>query len=289
MISGRTKLVGIFGDPIVESLSPAMHNAAFAAASLDWSYLPFRVRTSNLPAAVAALRVLDIAGVNVTMPHKAAVLPHLDFVDPAAEMITSVNTIVNRDGRLEGYSTDGAGFRKALEDAGVDISGRRVVIAGAGGAARAVAASLAAAKISSLDVVARRSEAINRLRDIIRSIDPSVRFNGYSLNDTGLSEIVSHADIVINATPLGKTALEGLTYLVNGLGPDTTAADLSTVPPLSAFLVAAQERGCTVINGRSMLVHQGSLSFEIWTGQAAPLDVMRRALGLPADGAGEEQ
>ncbi len=287
MISGHTKLVGIFGDPITESLSPAMHNAAFAAAGLDWAYIPFRVPRSQLTAAVAALRALDISGVNVTMPHKASVLPLLDFVDPTAEVIASVNTIVNKDGRLEGYSTDGAGFRKALEDAGVPVEGRRVLIAGSGGAARAVAAALAIAEISSLDVLARRPEAIHRLGDIVKSLNPSIEFTGHSLNDAGISEIASHADIVINATPLGKTSLEGLTYLVNGLGPDATAADLSTVPPLSAFLVAAQGRGCTVINGRSMLVHQGSLSYEIWTGQVAPLDVMRRAVDLAADEAGE--
>jgi len=279
MISTDTRIVGIFGDPANGSLSPAMHNAAFAHLGLDWAYLPFNIDAEHLPAAVKAIRIFSWRGVNVTMPHKAAVIPHLDKIDERAARINSVNTIVNDGGCLTGHSTDGEGFLRALLDNDTDVNGANVRLIGTGGAARAVADAIAKAGASSITVFGRNETAGLKVCAISNAaagkhICEFKRISDRSNKDT------PDADIFVNATPLGKQELDDdLTFLVNELKPTAVAVDLSTVPPLSAFLVAAQLRGCKTANGLGMLVHQGSISFEMWTGRPAPLDVMRKAVG----------
>lgn len=261
MIQGSTTIAGIFGNPIHRSLSPAMHNAAFAAQKLDWVYVPFDVRIEDVEAAVTALRALSIKGVNITMPLKSAVIPFLDEVRSPAAEIESVNTILNDNGRLIGFSTDGHGFIRSLADRGVEPGGKDVVLVGAGGAARAVKHALEEASASRVTIVNRTN------------IEGAIAFG------SAATEAVGSADIIVNATPLGGSTLDDLHFLVDGLKAGQIVYDLSTVPPLSALLVAARSRGCTVINGLGMLVHQGALSYKLWTGMTPPLDVMRKAVG----------
>ena len=163
VINGSTKIYGIIGDPVAHSLSPLMQNRAFAACGLDCCYVPFRVDAAGLPAAVAAVRALGLGGVNVTIPHKERVVAYLDEVDRSAAMIGAVNTIVNRDGRLIGYNTDGAGWLASLHEGGFDPGGRRVVLLGAGGAARAVSSVMVQSGIRSLaifDVIGSKAEKL---------------------------------------------------------------------------------------------------------------------------------
>jgi shikimate dehydrogenase len=274
--TGTTKLVRIIGDPVAGSLSPKMHNAAFAHDGLDWTYEAWQVSPGELAAAMKTVRKLGVAGLNVTMPHKGAVIQFLDEVNEDALAAESVNTIVNTQGKLKGYSTDGEGFLLALGDAGYKPSGRGVLIAGAGGAARAIAGTLARNNAGPVYVICRNQANGRRLANIVRSAggDSAV----YDINED-IADNISKVDLIINATPLGKYTVEDIKFLADGLQPEQFVADLSTVPPLSAFLVAAQERGCNVTGGLGMLVRQGSLSYKIWTGHDAPLDVMRRAVG----------
>lgn len=286
MITGTTKLVGIIGDPVDGSLSPVMHNAAFDSLEMDWAYFAFRVPAGMAEAAITAVRTIGIAGLNVTMPLKAEVIPYLDYIDPTAALIRSVNTIVNKNDRLEGYSTDGEGFIGSLNDDGIDIMRKNVLLIGAGGAARSITASIAKAGASDISVICRNDSAGAEIARIAQVVSSRITSNCFAFDELKKEDLAA-ADLIVNATPLGKQNLEGLTLLVDGLNPNTAVADLSTVPRLSAFLVAAQERGCPVISGLGMLVHQGSLSFKLWTGVDAPLDVMRNAVGLPAGKAGE--
>ncbi len=276
VITGTTRIVGIIGDPVAGSLSPQMHNAAFSHDGLDWVYAAWRVSRDDLAEAIAAVRALGIAGLNVTMPHKGPVLQYLDSVDEEAAAIESVNTIVNSNGKLKGYTTDGEGFRLALKDAGYDPAGKTAMIIGAGGAARAVARKLAQSEVAAVDVACRNQDSGRKLAKIVKSAGADS--TPYDIGKEA-SAPLKQADLIINATPLGKYSLEDIQFLADGLRPEQFVADLGTVPPLSAFLTAAQERGCKVMGGLGMLVRQGSLSYKLWTGKDAPLEVMRRAVG----------
>lgn len=286
MMTGTTKLVGIIGDPVDGSLSPVMQNAAFESLGMDWAYFAFRIPAGMEAAAMEAVRTIDMAGLNVTMPLKPKVIPYLDFVDPLALLIQSVNTIVNNNGSLEGYSTDGEGFVRSLGDSGFTLKDKRVLMIGAGGAARSVTAAIAKAGAADISVICRDVAAGTGIANIIQTVSPLITSTRFGF-DEFTNENLAAADLIVNATPLGKHNLEGLTHLVDGLQSRTAIADLSTVPRLSALLVAAQERGCAVIGGRGMLVHQGSLSFKLWTGKDAPLEIMKKAVGLPTIEAGE--
>jgi shikimate dehydrogenase len=276
VVTGTSKTVGIIGDPVTESLSPRLQNAAFSFAGLDLSYTAWQVSGEDLAEAILAVRACGIAGLNVTMPHKAAVIKYLDYVDKEARLIDSVNTIVNSNGKLKGYSTDGEGFRLALTDAGYDPAGRIILIIGAGGAARAIARALGLGRAKQINVACRNLASGQRLAEIVKSTGV-----GSTLFDLirDASGALKDSDLIINATPLGKYSIDDLKFLTDGLRPEQFVADLSTVPPLSAFLAAAQERGCIVMGGLGMLVRQGSLSYKLWTGLEAPVDVMRRAVG----------
>lgn len=276
MIVGTTKIVGIIGDPVSGSLSPQMHNAAFSHAGLDWVYVAWRVSNNDLDGAIAAVRALGMVGLNVTMPHKGSVIRYLDGVDEEALAIDSVNTIVNSNGKLKGYSTDGEGFGLALSDAGFSPVGKNVMIIGAGGAARAIARMLALGKAKQINAACRSQESGRKLAGIVRSAGADSKSFDISQNAMGA---LKRSDLIINATPLGKYSIEDIKFLADELNPGQFVTDLSTVPPLSAFLVAAQERGCNVMGGLGMLVRQGSLSYKLWTGLDAPLDVLRRAVG----------
>jgi shikimate dehydrogenase len=276
VVTGTSKTVGIIGDPVAESLSPRMQNAAFSYAGLDLLYTAWQVPREDLAEAIQAIRACGIVGLNVTMPHKAEVIKYLDFVDNEAQVVDSVNTIVNSNGKLKGYTTDGEGFRLALKDAGYDQSGRSALIIGAGGAARAIGRALGRGRAKQINVACRNLESGQRLVEIIEATGADS-----ALFDIGkdLSDVLSESEMVINATPLGKYSIDDIKFLTDGFKPEQFVADLSTVPPLSAFLAAAQERGCTVMGGLGMLVRQGSLSYKLWTGLDAPIDVMRLAVG----------
>ena len=265
MLTGTTALVGLLRHPLRDSLSPRMQNAAFAAAGLDWAYVALGVEPEALEEAVAGLVALGFRGANVTIPHKVAVLSYCDELDAVAERAGSVNTLVIRDGRVLGSSTDG----QAVTDS-VAAEGARVLVLGAGGAAQAVTTALMDAGCASLRVASRSPERAQALALRLRNLFP-----GRSVGaDEAWPPAAGGADLVLNATPVRDALLVELA----GVGQ---VVDLAYRPEGgdTALIAAARTAGCeTVVDGLDVLVGQGALSFERWTGAAAPVDVMRASV-----------
>ncbi len=273
-----TRVYGVLGWPVAHSRSPAMLNAAFAAAGVDASYVRFPVAPDALADAVRGLRALGIAGANVTVPHKTSVLPLLDSVDDAARAIGAVNTVVRgEDGRLHGLNTDASGLVRALVEAGARLEGARALVLGAGGAARAAIYGLAGAG-AEVTVAARRQEAARALWHDALSLS----------DDTGLRTALTRADVVVHATSatlLGDDDRATRLFLaqlpLEALRPGTLITDLVYTPRDTALLRAARAHGARTLDGTAMLLHQGALAFERWTGLPAPLEAMRAALDAP--------
>jgi shikimate dehydrogenase len=267
-IGGRTSVVGIIGRPVEQSLSPAIHNAAFEAAGLDWVYLAFPVAAdASVGDAVAGIRALGLRGVNVTMPLKQEVLPYLDSVAEEARRIGAVNTVVREGARLVGANTDGPGFLRFLErDAGFRSAGRRVLLLGAGGSARALAVALAD-EDSRLMISARRAEPIEEMLALV----PGSETVGWS--DDEIARAIDKADLVVNATP----ARQELPLTHAKFGDRHVVVDLIYPPPPTPLVERARVGGASAYSGLGMLLHQAALSFEMWTGVPAPLDVMSAA------------
>jgi shikimate dehydrogenase len=266
VITATTRVAAVIGSPVRHSLSPAIHNAAFAAAGLDWVFTAFEVVPGAAPAAMAAMRALGIGGLAVTMPHKDDVAQAADVVSPAARALGAANTIVLQpDGRLAAHSTDGEGFVWSLRDAGVDPAGRDVVVLGAGGAARAVIDALARARAGSITVV-------NRSRD---RADVAAALAG-DRGRVGEPADVARADLIVNATSIGMGSTE-LPLDAALLSGHHVVADLVYHPLETALLHVAREAGAVAIDGLGMLVHQAALQQELWTGHRPDVVVMRAA------------
>lgn len=278
-ISGRTKLVGIIGEPLEHSLSPTIHNAAFDYLGLDWCYVPLRVRESQVVQALEGLRALDFIGFNVTMPLKTSVMPFLDEVAMFAESVGAVNTVYVEGEKLIGYNTDGRGFLNALtEELGFDVRDRRVFIAGAGGAARSVSVSLALGGARSITVFNRTEKRAEDMKDTIHRSVPDVPVEVVTPGDE-YGRLVERADVLINAVPRGRLMGEhGLAFSMDAVSRGQVVCDLNYSTELSDLLREAESRGARVMDGRGMLLYQAAAAFEIWTGLEAPVEVMRRAL-----------
>ncbi|GAB4389699.1 MAG: shikimate dehydrogenase [Thermodesulfovibrionales bacterium] len=267
-IGARTRVTALLGYPVEHSLSPAMHNAAFESLGLDYCYVAFPVRPDRLRDAVAAIRALPLAGANVTVPHKENVMPLLDEIDSEAAFIGAVNTVVNRGGRLLGYNTDGRGFMKGLEEAGVSVEGKNVLIVGAGGGSRAISYYISekASGLSLFDIdadkAARLAHDLGVIRTNVRRLDALSGLDAF--------------DVVINATPLGLKESDPLPFDAAALGPEQVAGDL--IYRETPLLRTAAGRGCRTFHGLGMLLWQGVLAFELWTGQSPPHELMRKVL-----------
>jgi len=267
-INGKTKITGIFGYPIEHTLSPAMHNAAFQALGLDYCYVPFLVHPDFLGQAVQSVRALHLAGVNVTIPHKEKIIPLLDHMNEEALFIGAVNTVVNNEGRLTGYNTDGRGFMESLAEKGISSEGKDVLIIGAGGSARAVGYYLCQ-KANSLSIQGRTREKAERLvQDLCR-----IKNNSYHIED--LSDL-GRFQIIINATPLGLREETPLPVNTVALREGQIVYDL--IYKETMLQKEASKLKCNVLNGLGMLLWQGALAFELWTGRKPDREIMRRAL-----------
>jgi shikimate dehydrogenase len=277
-IDCATRLVGIIGDPVTRSLSPVMHNAAFAALGLDFAYVPLPVPPDRVGEAVAGLRALGFRGANVTMPHKAAVVPFLDAVSSDARLIDAVNTIVVDEGHLTGHTTDGDGFSRALREVEPGgVGGWSVLLLGAGGAARAVALALARERVGSLTIADRTPAAAERLVERLHSHLHDVALRVVPLDQLAATDVDS-ASLIVNATPLGMAeSLKLPPVAVDTLRRGHVVFDLVYGKRPTNLLNEARLRGARTVDGLSMLVWQAAGSFELWTGRPAPLDVMRSA------------
>jgi shikimate dehydrogenase len=275
-ISGKTQLYAVIGDPIGHTLSPAIQNAAFEALNMDAVFVAFKVSPGNVGNAMQGLRGLGIRGLNVTMPHKTAVIPYLNEVDETAKYLSSVNTILNENRMLTGFSTDGTGAHRALEQSGAKLKGKKIVLLGAGGAARAIAYTLAR-EVKELIILNRTPKKISELAETLnRKFEKKITVA--QLTPENIQKSLKKADILVNATSVGmqqnpKQSLVKTAWLKSNL----TVMDIVYNPVETKLAKDAKAAGATVINGVEMLVHQGAASFEIWTGKPAPVKVMRQA------------
>jgi shikimate dehydrogenase len=276
-------LLGIIGNPVRSSLSPAMHQAALRRFGLDARYQAFEISPSQVRDVLRALSPLGFWGINVTIPYKESVLPLLDEVDPEAAAIGAVNTVVVREGRLIGHNTDAEGFRLALEVEGrTALAGARVLVVGAGGAARAVAYACLARGCGSL-LLANRSEP--RARSLARAMRSRFRGADIATVATGgrsWAARVAACGVVVNATPLGGRSGDPPPVPPEALGRGQTVMDIVYRPRRTPLLAAAAAAGARTVDGLQMLLHQGALAFALWTGREAPLAAMRRALSAAA-------
>ncbi len=277
-VSGKTKVCAVIGDPVEHSLSPIIHNAAFQHLNLDYVYVAFNVRASQLKDAILGVRGLGIYGLNVTMPHKISIIKYLDELDETAKRIGSVNTVLNKNGKLIGYTTDGVGAFNALRYAGSDPLGKKVVVLGAGGASRSICFTLAE-RVRELIILNRTLERAVSLANNIREVlGGKVNVRAASLVDENLRKELEDANILINATSVGMKPNDAYTPVKRDfLHRNLTVFDIVYNPLETRLLREAKLIGAKTIDGLSMLIHQGAVSFEIWTGVKAPIDVMREA------------
>jgi shikimate dehydrogenase len=278
IIDVKTRLCGLIGKPVEHSLSPAIHNAAFQHAGLNYIYLTFEVE--DIEGAMRGIRALtSIRGVSVTIPHKVAVLPYLDHIDPTARRIGAVNTIVAGEGVLTGYNTDASGALQALRAAGSLPEEGRVLLLGSGGAARAIAFGLCMeAKIFSLTILAVIDEEREALvRDLRAATGKQV--NGVQLNPDTLKRHIPDNDILIHCTPVGMSPRNGESCVPRHLlASPLVVMDIVYNPLETRLLAEARQAGCRIIPGVEMFLHQAIRQFELWTDRPAPADVMRAAL-----------
>ena len=280
-VKATTGIYGIFGHPVKHSLSPNMHNSAFNELGLDSVYVAFDIDPSNIEEATNSIRVMGIKGINITIPHKQTIIPHLDEVAPDAKLTGAVNTVKNEDGKLSGFNTDVGGFLRAIrEDLGFTPEGKTLFITGAGGAARAVLSAFCMNGGSVVYVSDIISEKAVELADQFKSNFADITFETISMEDkTLISEKFKQVDILVNASPAGMDDVASLDIPLSDLKNDAVVYDLVYKPANTKLLTDARELGHKASGGLSMLLYQGVESFEIWTGENAPVSIMRKALG----------
>jgi shikimate dehydrogenase len=284
-VTGSTTVAGIIGSPVRHSLSPVMHNAAFAALGLDWVYVPFPVAPERLAQGIAGLAALGVAGFNVTIPHKVAVMELLDRISPEAKLIGAVNVVALQDGVLAGYNTDGLGLLAALRrEFGFTPLGRSALVLGAGGAARAATAALGSAGAARVCVANRTLESARALVAGLAPLLPGSALESAPLERLSERSFLAEFDLIVNTTSVGMSGdcFPGLTLA--GLKPGLVVYDMVYAPPQTPLLLQARECGVPAANGIGMLVAQGEAAFAIWTGRDAPEGCMAAALaalGLP--------
>jgi len=277
-INGQTKFVGLIGYPVEHSLSPAMHNSAFAALNLNWCYVPLPVHPERLGEAVAGLRAMSFVGANVTVPNKEAVMSYLDEVTPEAQAIGAVNTIVMREGKSIGHNTDWQGFLTALSEGGFDPQGKRAVVLGAGGAARAVVYALAQAG-AQVTVLNRTPARAQTLVHDFSPLFPSISLRSLRLTLQTLEEQTADTHLLVNTTPVGMWPEVDKSLWPEELAfpSHLTVFDLVYNPRQTKLLRQGRAVGAKVIGGLGMLVYQGAAAVELWTGEKAPVETMYEA------------
>ena len=276
-ITGHTRLTALLGSPVAHSISPLLHNEAFQLLDLDYTYLCFEVTEETLPAAVDGLKACGIRGFNLTMPNKNKIVELLDELSPAARLIGAVNTVVNDDGHLTGYNTDGVGYMQAVKDAGYDITGKTITIMGAGGAATAICAQAALDGVEKIHIFARETsrfwDRTQKLAENINSTLPCKAVLHENKDTAALAQAISESALLLNATSVGMAPnTEGTIIEDTSLyHPDLIVSDVIYNPRETRFLKEAKEAGCRTFNGMYMLLYQGAEAFRLWTGKEMPV------------------
>lgn len=280
-VTGHTRVVGVIGDPIEHSRSPQMQNAAFAKAGLDYVYVPFHVRPNNLAQAIAGFKALNVVGINVTLPHKQAVIPYLTSISREAELIGAVNTLTFLEDGIHGDNTDAPGVLRALEEDG-NLSipvGENVVVLGAGGAARAIVVAFALAGVASITIANRTTEKAIALAEEMQE-KTGVSMHGMGLTDARVADAVRQSTLLVNTATASMDLTQPLLISVDWLQPNTIVYDIVYTPPVTPLMTAAAERGCQTLGGIGMLIHQGAIAFEKWTGVPPCTHTMQQALSI---------
>ena len=276
-ITGHTRLTALLGSPVAHSISPLMHNEAFQLLDLDYTYLCFEVNEETLPAAVDGLKACGIRGFNLTMPNKNKIVEILDELSPAARLIGAVNTVVNDDGHLNGYNTEGVGYMQEGKDVGYDIKGKSITIMGAGGAATAICAQAALDGVEKIHIFARETsrfwDRTQKLAENINSTLPCKAVLHENKNTAALAQAISESALLLNATSVGMAPnTEGTIIEDTSLyHPDLIVSDVIYNPRETRFLKEAREAGCRTFNGMYMLLYQGAEAFRLWTGKEMPV------------------
>ncbi|OJG51839.1 shikimate 5-dehydrogenase [Enterococcus hirae] len=283
MISGKTKLTGFFAKPASHSLSPLMHNLAFSHWGIDAVYLAFEVDQTNLRQAVESIRTLDMLGVNVSMPNKTAVLAYLDQLSPEAELIGAVNTIVHQEQRLIGYNTDGMGFVRSVNETGHPIKNQKIVVLGAGGAAKAIVVQMALEGAQEITIYKRLNATFLPLKEYFVKVSEKtgcpIRLHDYA-DESQLALDLSQANLLINATDIGMGSKKDQLPIadVKLLHSQLAVFDLIYSPSETRLIQEAKKMGIKAYNGLGMLIHQGAIAFELWTHREMPVQNIREQL-----------
>ncbi|AKG33438.1 shikimate dehydrogenase [Paenibacillus durus] len=282
-ITGYTQLIGLLGTPIAHSLSPTMHNEAFAKLGLDYAYMAFGVGNEQLPDVIKGFRALGLRGFNVTMPNKSLVLDYLDKLSPAAELAGSVNTVVNDDGVLTGHITDGTGYMRALKEEGINVIGEKMTIAGGGGAATAICIQAALDGVKEISIFNKKDKFYPRAEATVEKIRSKTdcKVQLFDVDDQeALRREIADSVIFTNATGVGMKPLEDQCLISDPsmLRPDLVVSDVVYIPKKTKLLEMAEARGCRTINGLGMMLWQGARAFEIWTGKEMPVGYIKELL-----------
>lgn len=274
----KAELVGVFGHPVEENPTIIMQEAAFRALNLNWRYLTIEVYPADLEAAIKGLRAFNMRGINLTIPHKVEVLKYLDEVTPDAQLMGAVNTVYRKENRLIGTNTDGKGFLTSLTlDAKVNPLGKKVVILGAGGAARAISFELSLAKVREITIVNRSQK---RGEELVQLLQEKTSINAHYESWTSTFSVPSNIDILVNATSIGlfPNMNQKPSIQYDTITPNVVVCDVIPNPPQTQFLKEALKRGAKTLDGLGMLVYQGAIGFKLWTGLDAPVEIMKKAL-----------
>ncbi len=282
-ITGHTELIGLIANPIRHSKSPIMHNTAFEALGLDYVYLVFEVDETNLKEAVTGLRALGVKGFNVSLPNKKPIIPYLDEVLPAGELCQAVNTVINRDGKFIGTSTDGEGYMMALKDAGIDMKGKKMTLLGAGGAATAIAMQAGLDGVGEISIFNRQDNFWDNAVLNVEKLNTktSCKATIHHLEDLDdLRREIASSDLLANATDVGFGKQKGMCLIPDSsyLRKDLIVTDVIYSPEVTPLLEMAEEVGCRNMNGIGMMLYQGAAAFKLWTGKDMPIDVVKAVL-----------
>lgn len=280
MITGHTGLVCLLGSPVAHSISPAMHNEAFACHRLDYVYLAFDVAPERFDQVVDALTAMNARGWNCTMPHKRRMYERADQLSLEAQLIGAVNTVVQEQGVLTGYNTDGKGYMAAVRDAGYDILGEKMTVLGSGGAAASIIVQAALDGVAAIDLLARRGKSWDDIREVAERINErtACRVRMYELKDERqMKKSIGESRMLLNASSVGMSPREDACLIPDGtyLHPGLIVSDVIYNPKETKLLRMAKEAGCPAFNGMYMLLYQGAYAFELWTGKKMPVELVK--------------